>query len=151
MSRTYVQVVSKWTGIPVTRMGQDERRRLLDLPERLRQRVVGQDEAVGAVADAVLRSRSGLGNPRQPSGSFLFLGATGVGKTELAKALAEQLFGDEKQLVRIDMSEYVGGHGAVARLIGAPPGYVRYARPHDARWHGALSKTLINRGPCKLM
>ena len=100
MSRTYVQVVSKWTGIPVTRMGQDERRRLLDLPERLRQRVVGQDEAVGAVADAVLRSRSGLGNPRPPSGSFLFLGGTGVGKTELAKALAERLFGDEKQLDR---------------------------------------------------
>ena len=95
-----MQVVSKWTGIRVTRMGHDERRRLLDLPERLRQRVVGQDEAVSAVADAVLRSRSGLGNPRQPSGSFLFLGATGVGKTELAKALAERLFGDEKQLDR---------------------------------------------------
>ncbi|OEL37971.1 Chaperone protein ClpB1 [Dichanthelium oligosanthes] len=119
------QVVSKWTGIPVTRLGQDERRRLLDLPERLHQRVVGQDEAVSAVADAVMRSRSGLGNPKQPSGSFLFLGPTGVGKTELAKALAEQLFGDEKQLVRIDMSEYVG-LGSVARLIGAPPGTVGY-------------------------
>ena len=125
-----MQVVSKWTGIRVTRMGHDERRRLLDLPERRRQRVVGQDEAVSAVADAVLRSRSGLGNPRQPSGSFLFLGGTGVGKTELAKALAEQLFGDEKQLVRIDMSEYVG-HGAVAQLIGAPPGYVLYAPFHS--------------------
>ncbi|KAF8642490.1 hypothetical protein HU200_067165 [Digitaria exilis] len=112
------QVVSKWTGIPATRLGQDERRRLLELPERLRQRVVGQDEAVSAVADAVVRSRSGLGNPKQPSGSFLFLGATG-----LAKALAEQLFGDDKHLVRIDMSEYVD-HTSVARLIGAPPGVV---------------------------
>jgi ATP-dependent Clp protease ATP-binding subunit ClpB len=116
-------VVSKWTGIPVTRQGQDERRGLLDLPERLRQRVVGQDEAVSAVADAVMRSRSGLGNPRQPSGSFLFLGPTGVGETELAKALAEQLFGDEKRLVRIDMSEYAGT-GSITRLVGAPPGYV---------------------------
>ena len=104
--------------------GQDERRRLLDLPERLRQRVVVQDEAVSAVADAVLRSRSGLGNPRQPSGSFLFLGGTGVGKTELAKALAEQLFGNEKLLVRIDMSEYVSSN-SVTRLIGSAPGYVR--------------------------
>jgi ATP-dependent Clp protease ATP-binding subunit ClpB len=107
----------------VTRLGQDERRGLLDLPERLRQRVVGQDEAVSAVADAVVRSRSGLGNPRRPSGSFLFLGPTGVGKTELAKALAEQLFGDEKHLVRIDMSEYAGT-GSITRLVGAPPGYV---------------------------
>nr|CAB3446164.1 unnamed protein product [Digitaria exilis] len=121
------QVVSKWTGIPATRLGQDERRRLLELPERLRQRVVGQDEAVSAVADAVVRSRSGLGNPKQPAGSFLFVGATGVGKTELAKALAEQLFGDERHLVRIDMSEYVD-HTSVARLIGAPPGTVGYEK-----------------------
>ncbi|CAN6289184.1 unnamed protein product [Urochloa humidicola] len=119
------QVVSNWTGIPVTRMGQDERRRLLDLPEMLRRRVVGQDEAVAAVANAVLRSRCGLGNPGQPSGSFLFLGPTGVGKTELAKALAEQLFGDENHLIRIDMSEYVG-NASVTRLIGAPPGTVGY-------------------------
>ncbi|KAF8728932.1 hypothetical protein HU200_018231 [Digitaria exilis] len=121
------EVVAKWTGIPVTRPGQDERERLAGLPERLQQRVVGQDEAVGAVADAVVRSRSGLGNPKQPSGSFLFLGATGVGKTELAKALAEELFGDEKHLVRIDMSEYVGDW-SVSRLIGAPPGYIGYEK-----------------------
>nr|CAB3495670.1 unnamed protein product [Digitaria exilis]CAB3503874.1 unnamed protein product [Digitaria exilis] len=121
------EVVTKWTGIPVTRPGQDERERLACLPERLQQRVVGQHEAVGAVADAVVRSRSGLGNPKQPSGSFLFLGATGVGKTELAKALADQLFGDEKHLVRIDMSEYVGDW-SVSRLIGAPPGYIGYEK-----------------------
>ncbi|TVU46624.1 hypothetical protein EJB05_06171, partial [Eragrostis curvula] len=119
------QIVSKWTGIPVTRLGQDERNRLLDLPKMLQRRVVGQDEAVRAVADAVVRSRTGIGNPKQPSGSFLFLGPTGVGMTELAKALAEQLFGDEKMLVRIDMSEYVGS-SSVARLIGAAPGTVGF-------------------------
>ncbi|CAN6284425.1 unnamed protein product [Urochloa humidicola] len=119
------QIVSKWTGIPVTTLGQDERKRLLDLPERLHRRVVGQDEAVAAVADAVLRSRSGLANPYQPAGSFLFLGPTGVGKTELAKALAEELFGSEKALVRIDMSEHVDT-SCVSGLIGAPPGTVGY-------------------------
>ncbi|CAI5981145.1 unnamed protein product [Closterium sp. NIES-64] len=117
------EVVSRWTGIPVTRLGQNERERLLVLPARLHERVVGQAEAVQAVAEAVLRSRAGLSRPGQPTGSFLFLGPTGVGKTELAKALAEQLFDDEKQLVRIDMSEYMEQH-SVARLIGAPPGYV---------------------------
>lgn len=117
------EVVSRWTGIPVTRLGQNEKQRLIGLAERLHQRVVGQDEAVQAVAEAVLRSRAGLGRPQQPTGSFLFLGPTGVGKTELAKALAEQLFDDENQLVRIDMSEYMEQH-SVARLIGAPPGYV---------------------------
>ena len=117
-------MVSRWTGIPVTRLGQNEKARLLGLAERLHQRVVGQDEAVQAVAEAVLRSRAGLGRQQQPTGSFLFLGPTGVGKTELAKAdLAEQLFDNENQLVRLDMSEYMEQH-SVARLIGAPPGYV---------------------------
>ncbi|PIA47891.1 hypothetical protein AQUCO_01400469v1 [Aquilegia coerulea] len=117
------EVVSRWTGIPVTRLGQNEKSRLIGLADRLHKRVVGQDQAVGAVAEAVLRSRAGLGRPQQPTGSFLFLGPTGVGKTELAKALAEQLFDDENLLVRIDMSEYMEQH-SVARLIGAPPGYV---------------------------
>lgn len=115
------EVVSRWTGIPVTRLGQNEKHRLIGLAERLHQRVVGQDQAVGAVAEAVLRSRAGLGRPQQPTGSFLFLGPTGVGKTELAKALAEQLFDDENLLIRIDMSEYMEQH-SVSRLIGAPPG-----------------------------
>lgn len=115
------EVVSRWTGIPVTRLGQNEKERLIGLAERLHMRVVGQDQAVDAVAEAVLRSRAGLGRPQQPTGSFLFLGPTGVGKTELAKALAEQLFDDDNLLVRIDMSEYMEQH-SVARLIGAPPG-----------------------------
>lgn len=115
------EVVSRWTGIPVTRLGQNEKERLIGLADRLHQRVVGQDQAVSAVAEAVLRSRAGLGRAQQPTGSFLFLGPTGVGKTELAKALAEQLFDDDKLLVRIDMSEYMEQH-SVARLIGAPPG-----------------------------
>ncbi|XP_058768645.1 chaperone protein ClpB1-like [Vicia villosa] len=117
------EVVSRWTGIPVTRLGQNEKARLVGLGDRLHIRVVGQDQAVNAVAEAVLRSRAGLGRPQQPTGSFLFLGPTGVGKTELAKALAEQLFDDENQLVRIDMSEYMEQH-SVSRLIGAPPGYI---------------------------
>lgn len=117
------EVVSRWTGIPVTRLGQNEKARLLGLADRLHQRVVGQDEAVQAVAEAILRSRAGLGRQQQPTGSFLFLGPTGVGKTELAKALAEQLFDKENQLVRMDMSEYMEQH-SVARLIGSPPGYV---------------------------
>ncbi|KAF6164894.1 hypothetical protein GIB67_017097 [Kingdonia uniflora] len=117
------EVVSRWTGIPVTRLGQNDKARLMGLAERLHKRVVGQDEAVNAVAEAVLRSRAGLGRQQQPTGSFLFLGPTGVGKTELAKALAEQLFDDENLLIRIDMSEYMEQH-SVSRLIGAPPGYV---------------------------
>ncbi|XVE56823.1 hypothetical protein DITRI_Ditri04bG0041800 [Diplodiscus trichospermus] len=117
------EVVSRWTGIPVTRLEQNEKKRLIGLAERLHERVVGQDQAVGAVAKAVLRSRAGLSRPQQPTGSFLFLGPTGVGKTELAKALAEQLFDDGNMLIRIDMSEYMEQH-SVARLIGAPPGYV---------------------------
>jgi len=118
-------VVARWTGIPVSKLSQTEKQRLLKLGEHLHKRVVGQDEAVDAVADAVLRSKSGLARENQPLGSFLFLGPTGVGKTELAKALAFELFDDEKHMVRIDMSEYMESH-AVSRLIGAPPGYVGY-------------------------
>ncbi|XP_050121724.1 chaperone protein ClpB1-like [Malus sylvestris] len=117
------EVVSRWTGIPVTRLGQNDKERLIGLAERLHKRVVGQDQAVDAVAEAVLMSRAGLGRPQQPTGSFLFLGPTGVGKTELAKALAEQLFDDENLIVRIDMSEYMEQH-SVSRLIDTPPGYI---------------------------
>lgn len=119
------EVVSKWTGIPVKRMLQSEREKLLHLEENLHKRVVGQDEAIKAVSDAVRRSRAGLQNEKRPIGSFLFLGTTGVGKTELAKALAEFLFNDENMMTRIDMSEYQESF-AVTRLIGAPPGYVGY-------------------------
>ncbi len=119
------EVVSAWTGIPVSRMVESERAKLLVLEERLHQRVIGQDEAVTAVANAVRRSRSGLQDPHRPIGSFLFLGPTGVGKTELCKALAEVLFDDQNAMVRIDMSEYMEKHN-VSRLIGAPPGYVGY-------------------------
>jgi ATP-dependent Clp protease ATP-binding subunit ClpB len=118
-------VVSRWTGIPVTRLLEGEMDKLLRLEELLHRRVVGQDEAVRAVADAVLRARSGIKDPNRPIGSFLFLGPTGVGKTELARALASTLFDDEANLIRIDMSEYMEKH-TVARLIGAPPGYVGY-------------------------
>ena len=117
------EAVSRWTGIPVSKLTQTEREKLLLLTEQLHKHVVGQDEAVNAVSEAVLRSRAGLGRENQPTGSFLFLGPTGVGKTELAKALANELFDDEKHMVRIDMSEYMEKH-AVSRLIGAPPGYV---------------------------
>ena len=119
------QIVARWTGIPVTRLIEGEREKLLKLDELLHHRVVGQDEAVQAVADAVIRARSGIKDPRRPIGSFLFLGPTGVGKTELARTLAEALFDSEDNLVRIDMSEYMEKH-AVSRLIGAPPGYVGY-------------------------
>jgi ATP-dependent Clp protease ATP-binding subunit ClpB len=118
-------VVSRWTGVPVTRMLEGETQKLLHMEERLSQRVIGQDEAVRAVSDAVRRSRAGLGDPRRPIGSFLFVGPTGVGKTELARALAEFLFDDEHAMVRLDMSEYMEKH-SVARMIGAPPGYVGY-------------------------
>ena len=117
------EVVARWTGIPVTKLNQTEREKLLNLGSVLHRRVVGQDAAVDAVAEAVLRSRAGLGRPHQPCGSFLFLGPTGVGKTELAKALAADLFDDEKHMIRIDMSEYMESH-SVSRLIGAPPGYI---------------------------
>ncbi len=118
-------VVSRWTGIPVNKMVQSEKDKLLHLEEELHKRVVGQDEAIEAIADAVRRSRAGLNDPRRPIGSFIFLGTTGVGKTELAKALAEYLFDDENMMTRIDMSEYQEKH-AVSRLVGAPPGYVGY-------------------------
>ncbi|WP_067150975.1 ATP-dependent chaperone ClpB [Pseudotamlana agarivorans] len=119
------EVVAKWTGIPVTKMLQSEREKLLKLEQELHIRVVGQEEAIEAVSDAVRRSRAGLQNPQKPIGTFLFLGTTGVGKTELAKALAEYLFDDENAMTRIDMSEYQERH-AVSRLVGAPPGYVGY-------------------------
>ncbi len=119
------EVVSRWTGIPVTRLMEGEMAKLLELEERLHERVVGQDEAVQAVADAIRRARAGLKDPRRPIGSFLFLGPTGVGKTELARALAALLFDDEEAMVRLDMSEYQERH-TVSRLIGAPPGYVGY-------------------------
>ena len=119
------EVVSRWTGIPVTRMLQSEREKLLHLEEELHRRVIGQDEAINAVSDAVRRSRAGLQDPKRPIASFIFLGTTGVGKTELAKALAEYLFNDETMMTRIDMSEYQEKH-TVSRLIGAPPGYVGY-------------------------
>ncbi len=119
------EVVSAWTGIPVTRMMETERAKLLVLEERIHQRVVGQDEAVEAVSNAVRRNRSGLQDPNRPIGSFIFLGPTGVGKTELCKALAEVLFDDENAMVRVDMSEFMERH-TVSRLIGAPPGYIGY-------------------------
>ncbi len=124
-SEDIAEVVSRWTGIPVTRMLQSEREKLLHLEEELHKRVIGQDDAIAAVADAVRRSRAGLQDTKRPIGSFIFLGSTGVGKTELAKALAEFLFSDENSMTRIDMSEYQECH-TVARLIGAPPGYVGY-------------------------
>ncbi len=119
------RIVSKWTGIPVSKMLEGEVHKLIEMEERLRQRVVGQDTALERVANAIRRSRAGLSDPKRPIGSFIFLGPTGVGKTELARALAEFLFDDEHAMVRIDMSEYMEKH-AVARLIGAPPGYVGY-------------------------
>ncbi len=119
------EVVSRWTGIPVKKMAQSEKEKLLHLEEELHKRVVGQDQAIKAVSDAVRRSRAGLNDPRRPIGSFIFLGTTGVGKTELAKALAEYLFDDEDMMTRIDMSEYMEKH-SVSRLVGAPPGYVGY-------------------------
>ncbi len=119
------EIVSRWTGVPVTRLMEGEREKLLKLDEILHQRVVGQDEAVQLVADAVMRARAGIKDPRRPVGSFIFLGPTGVGKTELAKTLAEALFDSEENMIRIDMSEYMEKF-SVSRLIGAPPGYVGY-------------------------
>src|SRR5690606_10019556 len=118
-------VVAKWTGIPLPKMIQSERDKLLHLEEELGKRVAGQQEAITALADAVRRSRAGLQDPKKPIGSFIFLGTTGVGKTELAKALADYLFDDESMMTRIDMSEYQEKH-TVSRLVGAPPGYIGY-------------------------
>ena len=119
------KIIGRWTGIPVSKLLESEREKLLALSDILHKRVVGQDEAVTVVSEAILRSRAGIADPKKPIGSFLFLGPTGVGKTELAKALSEALFDDEKNLVRIDMSEYMEKH-SVSRLVGAPPGYIGY-------------------------
>ncbi len=124
-SEDIAEVISRWTGIPVSKMLEGEREKLIRAEERLSRRVIGQSEAIGAVANAVRRARSGLQDPNRPIGSFIFMGPTGVGKTELAKALAEFMFDDEQAIVRIDMSEFMEKH-SVARLIGAPPGYVGY-------------------------
>ena len=124
-SEDIAEIVARWTGIPVKSMLQSDKDKLLHLEEELGKRVAGQSEAIEAVADAVRRSRAGLQDPKRPIGSFIFLGTTGVGKTELAKALAEYLFNDENSMVRIDMSEYQERH-SVSRLVGAPPGYVGY-------------------------
>ncbi|MEM9827107.1 MAG: ATP-dependent chaperone ClpB [Planctomycetota bacterium] len=138
------EIVSLWTGVPVTRMLETERAKLLVMEERLHTRVVGQDEAVAAVSDAVRRSRSGLQDPQRPIGSFLFLGPTGVGKTELCKALAEVMFDDQQAMVRIDMSEFMERH-SVSRLIGAPPGYVGYEEG------GKLTEAVRRRPYCVLL
>ena len=119
------RIVARWTGIPVSKLALSERDKVLNLSDILHKRVVGQDEAVNKISDAILRSRAGIKDPKRPIGSFLFLGPTGVGKTELAKALAEALFDDEHAMIRIDMSEYMEKH-SVSRLIGAPPGYVGF-------------------------
>jgi ATP-dependent Clp protease ATP-binding subunit ClpB len=119
------RIVAKWTGIPVTRMMEGEIQKLVQMPERLKDRVIGQDEAVRLVSNAILRNRAGLSDPNRPIGSFIFLGPTGVGKTELVRALAQYLFDDDKAMIRVDMSEYQEKH-TVARMIGAPPGYVGY-------------------------
>ncbi len=138
------EIVARWTGIPVARLVEGEREKLLHLEDTLRERVVGQADAVRAVADAVRRSRAGLGDPNRPIGSFLFVGPTGVGKTELCKALAEQLFDSDEAMVRIDMSEYMEQH-AVARLIGAPPGYVGYEEG------GRLTEAVRRRPYCVIL
>ena len=119
------EIVSKWTGVPVSRLMEGEMQKLVLMEDELHERVIGQDDAVAAVANAIRRSRAGLSDPNQPIGSFLFLGPTGVGKTELARTLADFLFDDERAMVRIDMSEYMEKH-SVSRLVGAPPGYVGY-------------------------
>jgi ATP-dependent Clp protease ATP-binding subunit ClpB len=138
------QVVSRWTGVPVTKLLEGEMQKLLHLEEELHQRVIGQDEAVQAVSEAVMRARSGLKDPNRPIGSFIFLGPTGVGKTELARALAEYLFDDEKAMIRIDMSEYQEKH-TVARLLGAPPGYVGYEEG------GQLTESVRRRPYCVVL
>ncbi len=138
------EVVSRWTGIPLSKLLEGEVQKLLHLPEELHKRVIGQDEAVDAVADAVLRARGGLKDPKRPIGSFIFLGPTGVGKTELARALAQYLFDDERSLIRIDMSEYQEKH-TVSRLVGAPPGYIGYEEG------GQLTEAVRRRPYCVIL
>jgi ATP-dependent Clp protease ATP-binding subunit ClpB len=138
------QVVSRWTGVPVSKLLEGEMQKLLHLEDELHKRVIGQDEAVQAVSEAVMRARSGLKDPQRPIGSFIFLGPTGVGKTELARALAEFLFDDDKAMIRIDMSEYQEKH-AVARLLGAPPGYVGYEEG------GQLTESVRRRPYCVVL
>jgi ATP-dependent Clp protease ATP-binding subunit ClpB len=138
------QVVSRWTGIPLSKLLEGEIQKLLHLPEELHKRVVGQDQAVEAVADAVMRARGGLKDPKRPIGSFIFLGPTGVGKTELARALAQYLFDDERSLIRIDMSEYQEKH-TVSRLVGAPPGYIGYEEG------GQLTEAVRRRPYCVIL
>ena len=122
---TIAEIVSGWTGIPVVQLTEEESQRLLRMEEILHERIIGQDEAVSAVAKAIRRGRVGLKDPKRPIGSFIFLGPTGVGKTELSKALAEAMFGDENAMIRLDMSEYMEKH-TVSKLVGSPPGYVGY-------------------------
>ena len=119
------EIISKWTGIPLSKLIEGEVEKLVLMEDRIKERVIGQDEAISVVSNAIRRARAGLGDPNKPIGSFIFLGPTGVGKTELSKALAEFLFDDERAMIRIDMSEYMEKH-TVSRLIGAPPGYVGY-------------------------
>ncbi|HTB20075.1 MAG TPA: AAA family ATPase, partial [Bryobacteraceae bacterium] len=138
------QVVSRWTGVPVSKLLEGEMQKLLHLEDELHERVIGQDEAVQAVAEAVMRARSGLKDPNRPIGSFIFLGPTGVGKTELARALAEFLFDDDKAMIRIDMSEYQEKH-TVARLLGAPPGYIGYEEG------GQLTESVRRRPYCVVL
>ena len=138
------QVVSRWTGIPLSKLLEGEVQKLLHLPEELHKRVIGQDEAVDAVADAVMRARGGLKDPKRPIGSFIFLGPTGVGKTELARALAQYLFDDERSMIRIDMSEYQEKH-TVSRLVGAPPGYIGYEEG------GQLTEAVRRRPYCVIL
>src|SRR5690606_1426915 len=138
------EVVSAWTGVPVSRMMETERAKLLVMEERLHRRVVGQEEAVEAVSNAVRRSRSGLQDPNRPIGSFLFLGPTGVGKTELCKALAQIMFDDDQAMVRVDMSEFMERH-SVSRLIGASPGYVGYEEG------GKLTEAVRRRPYCVIL
>ncbi len=138
------KVVASWTGIPVTKMLEGERQKLVKMEDRLKERVIGQEDAVKAVSNAVRRARSGLQDPNRPIGSFIFLGPTGVGKTELARALAEFMFDDENAMVRIDMSEYMEKH-TVARLVGAPPGYIGYEEG------GQLSEAVRRRPYCVVL
>src|SRR6185436_8538190 len=138
------EVVAKWTGIPVSRLMEGEVEKLIHMEERLHERVIGQEEAIEAVSNALRRSRAGLSDPNRPIGSFLFLGPTGVGKTELARALAEFMFDSEQAMIRLDMSEYMEKH-SVARLIGAPPGYVGYDEG------GALTEAVRRRPYCVIL